>query len=132
MVHYFIALTLSWRRFLSCRNQSIDLLWKSVDWFVYDGDLSRNRVNPVDTDVVTTLLQRRYPTSPYSCNGNVRQRCKNDVVATFHKETSLWDVATTSCFCNVIWRFQRNYMITSEQRRDGVVTLFCLVESKYR
>ena len=35
-------------------------------------------------------------------------------------------------FCKVVWWFHRNYMTTSEQRRNDVVTLFCLVESKYR
>ena len=38
-------LTLSWRRSLSYRNQSIDLLCKSVDWFLYDNDLHHERVN---------------------------------------------------------------------------------------
>ena len=38
------SLTLSWRRSLSCRNQSIDLLCKSFDWFLYDRDLRNERV----------------------------------------------------------------------------------------
>ena len=38
------ALTLSWRRSLSCRNQSIDLQSKSMDWFPYDRDLRQERV----------------------------------------------------------------------------------------
>ena len=37
-------LTLSWRRFLSYRNQSIYLLSKSVYWFLYDRDLRHDRV----------------------------------------------------------------------------------------
>ena len=36
--------TLSWRRSLSCRNQSIDLQSKSIDWFLYDRDLRHERV----------------------------------------------------------------------------------------
>ena len=40
----YISLTLSWRRSLSCRNHSNDLLCKSVDWFLYDGDLRHERV----------------------------------------------------------------------------------------
>ena len=36
--------TLSRRRFLSCRNQSIDLLCKSMDWFLYDRNLRHERV----------------------------------------------------------------------------------------
>ena len=38
-------LTLSWRRSLWYRNQSIDLQSKSMDWFLYDNDLSHERVN---------------------------------------------------------------------------------------
>ena len=38
------TLTLSRRRPLSYRNQSIDLLLKSVDWFLYDNDLRHKRV----------------------------------------------------------------------------------------
>ena len=38
-------LTLSWRRPISYRNQSIDLLRKSVDWFLYDIGLRHERVN---------------------------------------------------------------------------------------
>ena len=38
------CLTLSWRRPLSYKNQSIDLLCKSVDWFLYDNGLRHERV----------------------------------------------------------------------------------------
>ena len=38
-----MTLTLSWRRPLSYRNQSIDLLRKSVDWFLYDNGLHHDR-----------------------------------------------------------------------------------------
>ena len=37
-------LTLSWRRSLSYRNQSIDLLRKSMDWFLYDNGLRHEMV----------------------------------------------------------------------------------------
>ena len=37
-------LTFSWRKFLSYRNQSIDLLCKSMDCFLYDKDLHHERV----------------------------------------------------------------------------------------
>ena len=40
-----LALTLSWQRSLSYSKQSIDLLCKSVDWFLYDIDLRYERVN---------------------------------------------------------------------------------------
>ena len=37
-------ITLSWRRPLSCRNQSIYLLRKSMDWFLYDNGRLHERV----------------------------------------------------------------------------------------
>ena len=39
------SLTLSWQRSLSYRNQSIKLLCKSMDRFLYDRDLRHKRVN---------------------------------------------------------------------------------------
>ena len=36
------------RRPLSYRNQSIDLLSKSLDWFLYDNDLRYERVKGID------------------------------------------------------------------------------------
>ena len=39
------SLTLSWRRSLSYRNQSIDLQSKSMAWFLYDNGLRHERVN---------------------------------------------------------------------------------------
>ena len=39
-----IFLTLSWRRSLSYRNKSTDLLCKPMDWFLYDLDLHNERV----------------------------------------------------------------------------------------
>ena len=50
------VLTLSRRRLLSYRNQSIDLLCKSVDWFLYDNDLRRERVNASLVPSLVTLL----------------------------------------------------------------------------
>ena len=38
------CLTLSWRRPLSYRNQSIDLQSKSLDWFLYDNGFRHERV----------------------------------------------------------------------------------------
>ena len=37
------GLTLSWGKFLSYGNQSIDMLCKSVNWFLYDRDLRHRR-----------------------------------------------------------------------------------------
>ena len=47
-----VLLTLSWRRLLSSKNQSIDLQCKSMDWFLYDNSLHHERVkvNPGDSN----------------------------------------------------------------------------------
>ena len=39
-----LDLTLSWRRSLLYRNQSIDLQRKSMDWFLYDRDVRHENV----------------------------------------------------------------------------------------
>ena len=43
--YFTITLTLSWRRLLSYRKQPINLLRKSVDWFLYDNSLRHERAN---------------------------------------------------------------------------------------
>ena len=43
-----IFLTLSWQRPLSYRNQSIDLLRKSMDWFLYDKGVRQERVKSAE------------------------------------------------------------------------------------
>ena len=52
-LHYIVVsanegkhLTLSGQRSLTHRNQSIDLLCKPTDWFIYDRDLYHDRVKP--------------------------------------------------------------------------------------
>ena len=44
-IHVLGHVFLSWRRPLSYRHQSIDLLRKSMDWFLYDNGLRLERVN---------------------------------------------------------------------------------------
>ena len=44
------ALSLSRRRSLSYRNQSIDFLCKSMDWFLYDNGLRLERVKKEGID----------------------------------------------------------------------------------
>ena len=46
-------LTLSWRRQLSYRNQSIDLLCKSMDWFLYDNGPRHERVKQTVPKIIT-------------------------------------------------------------------------------
>ena len=49
-LHGLLPLTLSRRRPLSYRNQSIDLLRKSIDWFLYDNGLRLERVKLIHID----------------------------------------------------------------------------------
>ena len=44
-MYVVLLLTLSWRRSPSYRNQSFDLHWKLIDWFLYDRDLHHERFN---------------------------------------------------------------------------------------
>ena len=41
---FFTPLTLAWRRSLWYRNESIDLLCKSMDWLLYDREVRHERV----------------------------------------------------------------------------------------
>ena len=51
-----ITLTRSWRRPLSYRNKSIDLLCKSMDWFLYDNSLRHERVKQETLCVVIIAM----------------------------------------------------------------------------
>ena len=51
-------LTLSWQRSLSYRNQSYDLLCKSMDWFLYDRHFRRERVKILEHLHDGTFLQK--------------------------------------------------------------------------
>ena len=42
---FFISLTPSWRTSLLYKNQSIGLLCKSMEWFLYDRDVCHEKVN---------------------------------------------------------------------------------------
>ena len=52
-------LTLSRRRPLSYRNQSMDLQNKSMDWFLYDNGLRHERVNVVLLTKIDLLQHRK-------------------------------------------------------------------------
>ena len=54
-----LILILSWRRPLSYRNQSIDLLCKSMDWFLYNNSLLHERVK-------WDNMRRAFPYSKHS------------------------------------------------------------------
>ena len=59
---FIVKLTLSWRRLLSYRNQSSDLLSKSMDCFLYDNGLRHERVNGTNNKatVCNGLIKRTW------------------------------------------------------------------------
>ena len=69
LFHFFLTglLTLSWRRPLSHRNQSIDLRKKSMDWFLHDNGLGHERVKQLDKSWkrygLNSLNKLNYPPS---------------------------------------------------------------------
>ena len=64
-------LTLLWRRLLSCRNQSIDLLPKSMDWFLYDNGLRHERAKRNSAVLQKVIYQKL---------GNVRNVGKHGIL----------------------------------------------------
>ena len=48
--HNIFYITLSWRRSLSKRNQSIDLQSKSMDWFLYNNGLRHERLKQLGSN----------------------------------------------------------------------------------
>ena len=51
------SITLSWRRPLSYRNQSIDFGSKSVDWFLYDSGLRHERVKEIGKELFKRIVE---------------------------------------------------------------------------
>ena len=60
----WFLLTVSWRRPLSYRNQSIDLLCKSMDWFLYNNSLRHEWVKQL-IDVVVSLYFLTWRKCPF-------------------------------------------------------------------
>ena len=65
-------LTLSWRLSLPYRNQSIDFLRKSMDWFLYDRGLHRERVKLVKWNSSSVNHLETFPQQ----NSSNHQKCK--------------------------------------------------------
>ena len=53
-------LTLSWRRLLSYGNQSIYLLCKSMDWFLYDNGPRHERVKMISKGIIKALSKSKW------------------------------------------------------------------------
>ena len=100
-----VNLTLSWRRPLSYTNQSIDLLRKSMDWFLYDNGLRLERVKQ-------TLL-----------------RC---VKWSLFWRLILWKICTKhcflhcNCFCFHMWFTWSIQFISTHVRKGDTTKCFVL------
>ena len=73
---WWVTLTLSWRRSLSSRNQSIGLLCKSMDWFPYDNDHHHQRVKHLL--VRENLIDRFFTGTSKDSVLNVWKYCKHE------------------------------------------------------
>ena len=84
-------LTLSWRMPFSYRNQSIDLLRISMDWFLYDNDLCHERVKNLLScksciiEFIQFISHWIYRKSYYQ----IKYRTKHRIVTAFSKIISL-------------------------------------------
>ena len=92
-------LTLSWRRPLSCRSQSIDLFRKSMDWFLYANGLRHERVeriNPLEIigkPLVLWRVSERIEVNPLIIRSEICRRSLNKGSFKKHQEDhfhSLW------------------------------------------
>ena len=71
----FLLFTLSWRRFLSYRNQFIHLVCESMDWFLYDRDLCHERVKILPKFSVTSTLMGGWVNISDTKKINSKYRC---------------------------------------------------------
>ena len=73
--------TLSWRRPLAYRNQSIDLLSKSMDWFLYDNGFRHKRVKTALLSVYWPIYLEQsslvYICPKYQILTNIPDTCRN-------------------------------------------------------
>ena len=82
-------LTLSWRRPLSYRNQPIDLLQKSVDWFLHDNGLRDERVKKDNRKKNLEYSYVNYAAKPQTYRG----------LAVITKIGMAWSAVTGSMQC---------------------------------
>ena len=53
---FLFVVVLSWRKSLSYKNQSIDLLFKSMDWFLYNRDLCNERNKVIIIIIIIIII----------------------------------------------------------------------------
>ena len=92
-----ILLTLSWRRPLSFRNQSIHLLRKSMEWFLYDNGLRHERVNTSWRlrNVVSYISFVNEVRTCFACICRSLKLCRDNSIR-------FWFLANAQNICNLI------------------------------
>ena len=85
---FWCSLTLSWQRFLPYKNHSIDFLFKSMDWFLYDRDFRRERVKK-NHWILSKNLLKAIKVAIYHCN---EQRIHSNNY--FCNVFTLWSLST--------------------------------------
>ena len=89
---FITPLTLSWRKPISYRNQSIYLLYKPMDWFLYDIGLRRERIKFISkSNICTWNFHIQY--SPELTNFLQKQYCL------FHLLLIYFRAVLQSCYC---------------------------------
>ena len=89
----FFHLTLLWRRSISCKNQSIDLLCKSIDWFLYNRNLIMKQLNEK-----TQLICTSWHELDFRCYTNLK-------VGKFHFKKILYSRNRHGLLCNTHVRY---------------------------
>ena len=91
-----LCLTLSWRRPLSYRNQSIDLRSKSINWFLYDNGLRHERVkltSPQQFQISNSIL--------------LLKKCSRNYLLSW--------IAWLNCYQNWFWNWFDHYKVFHEK-----------------
>ena len=106
-------LTHTWQRPLSYRNQSINLLCISVDWFLYDRDLRHERIKSLrkfTTIRSKTLFQGNY----FSWKGSLKMTlCEIFLLTSSEIRWKLWKNAD-SVLSKMLAKLSTKYQITGK------------------
>ena len=109
-----ITLTLSWRTPLSYRNQSIDLLCKSIDWFLHDNSFRHLKVKVVFVDTTCLTLQYLKKNNPLHLYINL----KPQIIKIFNEILNLVDNVNVEILVCVNKKNKKiNYNIGQNTRR---------------
>ena len=124
--HEQVSLSLSWRRLLSYRNQSTDLLRKSADWFLYDNGLRHERVN--DATCQKMLLPSSWNVNDYVAQSYSKYAGVDGSNRTVDLETKWWK---DLWHCTKKWRFPLRISSVNVTKKSIMKNfIFCAVSNK--